>query len=536
MKRLSAQPERRLPLPLPLRIIPEADESLFGFILRLAHRNDLSDASLIIEAMGVADMCGPISNSALEMLSALSSRTIEELKAMQPPQARRGNIRLHGRILPDEICDRDFHKVCPLCLVERPIYRTVWELSPYLVCPKHRTRLLDKCPTCGRWLRRQSRCPRFLRCPAGHFLALRDFRAHAEPSLSSAYLEWCLTAGTPLPAVLCDFPPDMLSLKPRDFLLLANVLARLMPRLADRTLPTHAFFRIQGRELDIGMEAMASWPECLMAYLEQPHGEVTTHPFSVRTMELLQTCGERLRRQGVPDVLSKAARDFARSRGFLLGGTLADRSKGGNRLVKASVAMKIMGLPLRRFLALIEAEGWEGRQGVHVNRRHFLLKEDLERWLRLNRDNLNIQQAADVLGCRTTTVRILTSEGAFGVGAKARNRSKSERLLVLYRQEIAGLVSAVKQAIIPEGRPTRTIALAKALRPSERWSSNLARSILAIMAGKIVPSAWDGQALGDIRLSEKETDRLAKMLGFQPRPRRRHVVPSHQIMQNKRKK
>ena len=131
------------------------DESLIGFVFRLAKRRKISSGRRL------AFMCGfdRLTNRPRpEWLGALADRAqidVASLEAISfgPPDDRRGVFR--GVSLPSNVFDgrgAAARRVCPRCLSESPHHRAIWDLFFIAVCPVHRVELVDQCRSCGNWL------------------------------------------------------------------------------------------------------------------------------------------------------------------------------------------------------------------------------------------------------------------------------------------------------------------------------------------------------------------------------------------------
>lgn len=142
-------------MPLPLRIRPIPEESLQGFVMRLAERNaHRTPISLLkradkkvrnVEQVSFGKVCIP----ALAELAAVPTEVLEALVYAQVDSRFRffrGNSLHQDHFYPQP------RRACPLCLAENPFHRAIWDLSTVTVCPVHKVRLISGCMTCGRKL------------------------------------------------------------------------------------------------------------------------------------------------------------------------------------------------------------------------------------------------------------------------------------------------------------------------------------------------------------------------------------------------
>jgi TniQ len=146
---------------LVIRFDPESDESLSGFVLRLAAANKYDRPS---------DMfAGPFQTSAtpdMQFISAEVAEAVAPLVELEPgclvgkaytgPSCATGLMSFYGVQLPPSHLSIRHPKVCPHCLLARPITPRQWDLALWVVCPIHRRYLIDRCTFCKepiRWNR-----------------------------------------------------------------------------------------------------------------------------------------------------------------------------------------------------------------------------------------------------------------------------------------------------------------------------------------------------------------------------------------------
>lgn len=184
---------------LPMAPAPIADESLPGFVLRVAglygHRT-LAELGFNISMPGcafriqdvevVAERCG-ICRSQLMPLSYLPS--------LRPGHHQFGRAILHR----DLIRLGRGRRYCPACLASSAHHRAIWDLSVVRVCGHHQLQLLDCCPRCHGSL--PWTAPSLASCPCGHALA-----EATAPCASTEEFEWlpsflALLEGSPLPGM-----------------------------------------------------------------------------------------------------------------------------------------------------------------------------------------------------------------------------------------------------------------------------------------------------------------------------------------------
>ena len=137
---------------------PYPDESLVGFLFRLARRRRLPTIRPLMSASSIVNLTTQPSGQQLRALAEVASLEVGQLEAITygPPNPAIGLFR--GISLPSNVFDgrgAAQRRVCPECLREAPYHRAIWDLTFTSVCPVHRKVLMDTCRRCGqplRWL------------------------------------------------------------------------------------------------------------------------------------------------------------------------------------------------------------------------------------------------------------------------------------------------------------------------------------------------------------------------------------------------
>lgn len=135
---------------------PKPDESIQGYIARLAQMNPVGHVSWITDAADLKFRQVQFQDEEVRRLSALSGAPYEMLRRQAPSPAReksrfgRAVFKVLGHDLPfDCLPNQDSRRVCPECLKESPHHRLIWNFRFVQVCTKHRVRLLSECPACS---------------------------------------------------------------------------------------------------------------------------------------------------------------------------------------------------------------------------------------------------------------------------------------------------------------------------------------------------------------------------------------------------
>ena len=158
--------------PLPLRLRPESDESLVGFLVRLAARNGRQDLLPFARELGMPFsvlQAAATTRFDLGPLSAKSRVAEQRLEAMAAWSQNRRTVLFRGVRLPRAMISLSRRRVCPRCLAASRHHRSCWDVSVVTVCPDHAVRLVDRCPRCSKRLAWISPDPG--RCGCGFDLA-----------------------------------------------------------------------------------------------------------------------------------------------------------------------------------------------------------------------------------------------------------------------------------------------------------------------------------------------------------------------------
>ena len=139
--------------PLPNGLDPFADESLPGFVMRMADNHGYGKPLDLLKVLGpglttlrLAALRGSTHEGMADYL-ALSPGELDQLCYGSGP-----NYRIFGHELHDDLVVLGRRKFCPACIGEAPYHRAFWDLTLATVCPVHAVRLVDRCPHCERTL------------------------------------------------------------------------------------------------------------------------------------------------------------------------------------------------------------------------------------------------------------------------------------------------------------------------------------------------------------------------------------------------
>lgn len=139
---------------------PKDDESLTGYLIRLAEANFYPSRTWLLQAAGLVDQgftseytmaeFRPTDLAPLAELTGVDTDVLEQMQhspAHSPPP--KGRLLMYGFDLPKHLVRNRIAKVCTACLREAGYVRRLWALAPLTACPIHRLLLLDRCPKCA---------------------------------------------------------------------------------------------------------------------------------------------------------------------------------------------------------------------------------------------------------------------------------------------------------------------------------------------------------------------------------------------------
>lgn len=190
---------------------PQPTESLLGYVLRISEENGYSSAWHIFQLAGVqpdAMLSPQVPVEKLEAVLGMQSGTLSRYAYRSTDGD--ASFKLLGTSLgrsPKEHClGLRSASFCPLCVQEKGFIDAFFDLSVVSVCPDHRCKLLETCPSCSAavsWFR-----PGLLTCRCGASLA----NGSSTPATAEdAELQGALRAvlhGVPLSKCpnTCNFP------------------------------------------------------------------------------------------------------------------------------------------------------------------------------------------------------------------------------------------------------------------------------------------------------------------------------------------
>lgn len=177
--------------PLLRRPRPQRGEGIMSLLMRVAEANGCDSPYWLLNALGCPSAAlrwhAPLAN--LSAALAIDTDVIEAMRFGPPPHDRKSSYVHcgHGTVHKSAI-DVARGRFCPLCLEEAGFVHLGWSLKPVTACPKHKARLVERCPTCRKpitWLR-----PHLMLCRCGQDLRsiVPDMAEPASTALSNTLL------------------------------------------------------------------------------------------------------------------------------------------------------------------------------------------------------------------------------------------------------------------------------------------------------------------------------------------------------------
>ena len=253
---------------------PHPRESIQGYILRVTEANHYETPRHILIHAGYSHrvMC----NAAFDVdkLAAIvgkDPKTLATLSYTQMGQDGQAQYCLSGHSLGRGLGHSPLRlrkpAICPQCIRDNGFADACWDLSVYVACAHHGTRLLSLCPACGNslsWLR-----PGLLTCRCG-----TDLRESPSEGATSATVTLMRIIEATVHGIAfagpdaAGFPVPRLSAMPlRSLLGLIATLAMLKARSSE-----NVYDRIA-----VAADAFADWPHGFFAYLQRIGNDLRIH-------------------------------------------------------------------------------------------------------------------------------------------------------------------------------------------------------------------------------------------------------------------
>lgn len=152
----------------PIHVEPECNESINGFIHRVAQANLMSTREIANHLRFSTNTLTQLDGSALERLSEATVVPPTALTKMQLSQETATLYRVGDCTFPKRLLNLGSSRFCPECLAIDGYHRLHWQILSVTHCPAHGVPLRSTCPACRNdlaWNRRE-----LSSCKCGHDL------------------------------------------------------------------------------------------------------------------------------------------------------------------------------------------------------------------------------------------------------------------------------------------------------------------------------------------------------------------------------
>jgi hypothetical protein len=154
---------------------PKADESFFGYLVRIAELNGYDNAAWLLHPSHTRVGNSVMSGSAAEFLKGADLASLADLMAVPTEELQRlaernlqfsltRRMLLQAFQVPRNALAKDA-KICPECLQDSPYCRAAWDAPIVTGCVVHQRMLIDQCPNCGVGIKRLR--PQVAHCHCG---------------------------------------------------------------------------------------------------------------------------------------------------------------------------------------------------------------------------------------------------------------------------------------------------------------------------------------------------------------------------------
>ena len=390
---------------MPLLVItpPKEDESPLGFYRRLASENQLDGWKELTRQARVARSRSGLLGQSAHVANELGLDPSWALTI----QAQEDRVRKFERL------HRGLHDaVCPQCLRDQPYLRLHWEHVYSTACGVHRTRLLDKCDSCGLVL--DAKRPEIEYCGCG-----RDLRAQSAPPATPSEI-WLSALLAGASQIRAKVGPKIVEVDEHQLVRLIRLLCHFYdphagapPRNASppRSIDEAVHFLIPLRLL------LEDWPFKYQTHIAErflaadPSATTPNSALGHWYKQLKQICVDGPLRPFLDIVAEAAPRNCVGLTGLDAAGT---STRSYNRLVPVKVATKRLGLGRDSLYAAIELGHIKGHVRKFGQRRiaYQIEEQEIERIEVLRKSWIDIQTACKTLDVPESVFSSLILSGA----------------------------------------------------------------------------------------------------------------------------
>lgn len=488
---------------LALSIEPVTGESLPGYIVRLT-AHIYYPCSLRVAAMaGLRQPGSAFSSSSLARLSKMVGVELPLLESMAyRPLPRVAHHRFLGGSLHREFIDVGHRKACPACLAEAHHHRAVWDFAFSTSCTSHGTRLVGKCPQCGRRLGWTE--PGLTRCRCG--VSIMDW--NGEPATREELAGQSAVLAIAIGEMLPLMPQTLVGCDRADLVRLVMCLGMLRTGWTrQRRVETLV---AQGPDcvskvVAAGLRCLADWPNDLERHFAEEHVRSSRRAgrYGARkTLGPFYSWLQMMEPGPIRTALAEAASAFVHADGIR--GRQAHRSRlvatkepAPDRAVgMVEAARKIGGRPAR-IRRLVEAGVLLGDVSPGRGIPGVLDPGSVNRFASVHVGGLNLAEVSKLLGLSRKHTRMLAASGILpsvhAAGASGLGQWMFER------KRVDTLIAVMHAMLIPV-IPRKTVGLNTAIEAFRRRGADIGSLIAVVREGKLPVAGLDEARTGLMRL------------------------------------
>ena len=501
---------------------PFATESLLGYVLRLAENNGYKGPAEILMAAGYDEKERRTAGFSLEKLAATVGRDPAELEGISYyGQADGAPIRC-------KILSHELHKYlkasplqlkkpafCPVCVKEAAYIEAFWDLALAVACPRHRCKVLEACPACGKpltWFR-----PGLLRCGCGADLSVAALDP-ADPGVSDlmAVIEAKLH-GKPLSGLRSCSGLPLAHLEPLSLLSLLTMLEGLAKQ------KYMSLGQVENKEpyrtVQAASEVLSHWPSGLHALLKDLGETVVGNNPSAASVkkQFLKFCGPMFNVKVYGDGVKFLRDEFLKfsleswNKGIVDPRMLAGRGKEGDpRFVSASALARAANVDSRTIKSWTEKGLISVRQEVVGKAvRYIVDQKEVGIAAQAPGKTYHVREAAARLEIPVSVLGHLKESGHFAVTHMPKHKkSFHEADLSIFHKRLLGKSVAISDRAIDE---SSAVSLREILHYARFGSTtHKAKFVEAYLDGAVRSMGRRGTTLGDVLFSNAEIDRYVR--------------------------
>jgi predicted DNA-binding transcriptional regulator AlpA len=487
-------------LPFPVSARPRPDESLPGFLVRLARRVGAASVdrlAFMVPLRRAGCVTGEDDLGPLARMAGTEKAVLEGMAYR--PSGRFAHHRFGNGTLHREIIDLTKRRYCAACLAAEGYHRADWDVTLLTACPTHSARLITTCDRCGddqSWNHTD-----ILRCGCG-----RDLRSAVPvcvPDSEAVAIQRLVDLARARSTGW--LPPALAACDPADLVHLSMCLGMFMTGwIGERRVETLAAAgAVAVAEVMVsGIGALAAWPGPLLDYLASEQlkaGERAGRYGARKTIGpiygWLQGMGAGPVRDAIVAVVRELpAGDPVLARRMHRSSIVGPSDPSGGRVIGLLEVAKILGcsqtgvkrMMARGVLPAVESLG----RGVPMAFDQALVADVAARLSGL----VDLRQACTLLGISKARVRLLIDANLLD------GTTRSEEKWQIPRHAISGLIERLSHAAPGTGPSRDPVSFNHTVQVLRRRGVGIDGVVRLILEGGIAIAGTNPDAVGLHRL------------------------------------